>query len=148
MIAILLHNEATHSSLDLFEKQPLLITFVNAIDQKVRPICSPYGPMLEFEITGDRNNFADRQKIYLEIWCKVTQAIGADLRYDNTDPTVSDSPFLVNNSLFSFISYCILSANGLKVSIAKSNFAHKNFIATEFSNSKGAKDSEIPTDAL
>ena len=67
MIAILLHNEATHSSLDLFEKQPLLITFVNAIDQKVRPICSPYGPMLEFEITGDRNNFADRQKIYLEI---------------------------------------------------------------------------------
>ena len=102
MIANLLPNEATHSSLDLFEKQPLLITFENAFDQKIGPVYSPNGPMLEFEITGDRNNFVDLQKIYLEIRCKVTQSNGADLRYDNTDPTVSDSPFLVNNSLYPF----------------------------------------------
>ena len=93
MIANLLPNQATHSSLDLFEKQPLLITFENAFDQKIGPVYSPNGPMLEFEITGDRNNFVDLQKIYLEIRCKVTQSNGADLRYDNTDPTVSDSPF-------------------------------------------------------
>ena len=101
MIANLLPNEATHSSLDLFEKQPLLITFENVFDQKIGPV---YSPMLEFEITGDRNNFVDLQKIYLEIRCKVTQSSGADLRYDNTDPTVSDSPFLVNNSLYSLFS--------------------------------------------
>ena len=35
MIANLLPNEATHSSLDLFEKQLLLITFENAFDQKL-----------------------------------------------------------------------------------------------------------------
>ena len=35
MIANLLPNEATHTSLDLFEKQPLLITFENAFDQKI-----------------------------------------------------------------------------------------------------------------
>ena len=35
MIANLLPNEATHSSLDLFEIQPLLITFENAFDQKI-----------------------------------------------------------------------------------------------------------------
>ena len=141
MIANLLPNEATHSSLDLTEKKPLLITFENAFDQKIGPVCSPNGPMLEFEITGDRNNFVDLQKIYLEIRCKVTQSNGADLRYDNTDPTVSDSPFLVNNSLYSLFSDCTLSANGLKISNANSNFAHKSFIGTEFSNSKGAKDS-------
>ena len=141
MIANLLPNEATHSSLDLFEKQPLLITFENAFDQKIGPVYSPNGPMLEFEITGDRNNFVDLQKIYLEIRCKVTQSNGADLRYDNTDPTVSDSPFLVNNSLYSLFSDCTLSANGLKISNANSNFAHKSFIGTEFSNSKGANDS-------
>ena len=90
MIANLLPNEATHSSLDLFEKQPLLTTFENAFDQKIGPVYSPNGPMLEFEITGDRNNFVDLQKIYLETRCKVTQSSGADLRYDNTDPTVSD----------------------------------------------------------
>ena len=141
MIANLLPNEATNNSLDLFEKQPLLITFENAFHQKIGPVYSPNGPMFEFEITGDRNNFVDLQKIYLEIRCKVTQSSGADLRYDNTDPTVSDSPFLVNNSLYSLFSDCTLSANGLKISNANSNFAHKSFIGTEFSNSKGAKDS-------
>ena len=90
MIAKLLPNEATHSSLDLFGKQPLLRTFENAFDQKIGPVYSPNGPMLEFEITGDRNNFVDLQKNYLEIRCRVTPSNGADLRYDNTDPTVSD----------------------------------------------------------
>ena len=109
MIANLLLNEATHSSLDLFEKQPLLIDFENAFDQKIGPVYSPDAQMLEFEITGDRNNFVDLQKVYFEIRCKVTQSNGADLRYDNTDPTVSDSPFLVNNSLYSLFSDCSLS---------------------------------------
>ena len=64
MIANLLPNEATRSSLDLFEKQPLLITFENAFDQKIGPVFSPNGPKLEIEITGDRNNFIELQKIY------------------------------------------------------------------------------------
>ena len=132
----MLPNEATHSSLYFFEKQPLLITFENAFDQKIGPVCSPNGAMLEFEITGDRNNFVDLQKIYLEIRCKVTQTNGADLRYDNTDPTVSDSPFLVNNSLYSLFSDCTLSANGLKISNANSNFAHKSFIGKNFLTAK------------
>ena len=123
------------------KNNPFLITFENAFDQKIGPVYSPNGPMLEFEITGDRNNFVDLQKIYLEIRCKLTQSNGADLRYDNTNPTVSDSPFLVNNSLYSLFSDCTLSANGLKISNANSNFAYKTFIGTEFSYSKGAKDS-------
>ena len=61
MIAILLPNEATHSSLDLFEKRALLVTFENAFDQKIGPVCSPNIPMLEFEFTGDRNIFVDLQ---------------------------------------------------------------------------------------
>ena len=97
--------------------------------------------MVEFVINGDRNNFVDLRKIYLEIRCKVTQPKGADLRYDKIDPSVSDSPLLVNNSLYSLFSDCTLSANGLKISNANNNFAHKSFIGTEFSNSKGAKDS-------
>ena len=56
-------NEATHSSLDLIEKQTLLITFEKFLTKKNGPVCSPNGPMLEFEITGDRNNFVDQSKI-------------------------------------------------------------------------------------
>ena len=54
---------------------------------------------------------------------------------------MSDSPFLVNNSLYSFFSDCTLFANGLKISNANSSFGHKSFIGTEFSSSKGPKDS-------
>ena len=88
MIASLLLNETTHISLDLYEKQPLLIIFENAFDQRIGFVYSPNGPMIEFETTGDHNNFFDLQKNYLETRCKVTQSNGADLRYDNTDPTV------------------------------------------------------------
>ena len=92
--------------------------------------------MREFEITGDRNNFVDLQILYLEIRYKVTQANGAHLRYDNTDPTVSDSPFLVNNSLSSLFSDCILSSNVLKISNANCNFAHKSFMEQNFLTAK------------
>ena len=64
MIANLLPNEATHSSLDLFEEPALLVTFDESFCQKVGPVYSPDVPMFEFEVTGDRNNFIDLQKIF------------------------------------------------------------------------------------
>ena len=62
----LMPAEATHTTLDLLEKQPLLITFDNVFTQKVGPSYSPDGPMLEFEVVGDRNNFIDLQKFLPE----------------------------------------------------------------------------------
>ena len=82
MIGNILPTEATHSSLDLFEKPALLETFDGSFCQKVGPVYSPNGPMLEFEVAGDRNNFIDLQKILLEIKCKIVQASEADLNYD------------------------------------------------------------------
>ena len=73
MIANLLPSEATHTSLDLSEKPPLLVTFENAFTQQIGPSFSPDGPVLEFEVLGDRNNFIDLQKIVLEIESKITQ---------------------------------------------------------------------------
>ena len=68
MIANLLPNEATHSSLDLFEKPALLVTFDGSFCQKLGPVYSPDGPMLEFEVTGDRNNFIDLQKNFCSVF--------------------------------------------------------------------------------
>ena len=62
IIATLLPTEATHSSLDLFEKTSLLVTFDGSFRQKLGPVYSPNSPMLEFEVAGDRNNFFDLQK--------------------------------------------------------------------------------------
>ena len=143
MIANLLPSEATHSSLDLFEKPSLLVTFEASFCQKLCPIYSPNGPMLEFEVAGDRNNFIDLQKFFLEVKCKNIQSSEADLKYDATaatDITKTDSPYFCNNVLHSLFSDCTVSANGLKISNANGNYAHKSFIETEFSHNKDPKN--------
>ena len=133
MITNLLLAEATHTTLDLFEKQPLLITFDNAFTQKFGSLFSPEGPMLEFEVLCDRNNFIDLQKFLLEIKCKISRNNDVDLR-TRTDATNTDAPYLSNNALHSLFSECTVSANGVKISIRIGNYAHNAFIETEFSS--------------
>ena len=136
MIAKLLPNEATHSSLDLFEKPARSVTFDGSFSQKLGPVYSPDGPMLEFEVTGDQNNFIDIQKIFLEVKCKIVRSSGADLKYDGAataDTAKTDAPYFCNNVLHLLFSDCTVSANGL-------NYAHKSFIETEFSHNKDAKN--------
>ena len=66
MITNLLPLEATHSSLDLFEKAPLLVTFDYSFEQTIGPAYSPNGSSLEFQVIGDRNNFINLRAQYLE----------------------------------------------------------------------------------
>lgn len=129
---IVIPTEATHSSLDLFEKPPLLVTFDQSFEQRTGPKFSPAGSSLDFEIVGDRNNFIDLQKIFLEVKCKVINANGTDL-------AVADEPVLANNVLHSLFEDCIVSANGIKISSANGYYAHKAFIETEFSHGADAK---------
>ena len=99
--------------------------------------------MSEFEVAGDRNNFIDLQKIFLEVKFKTVQSSEADLRYNAgaaTDVTKTDAPYFCNNVLHSFFSDSTVSANGLKTSNANGNYAHKSFIETEFSHNKEAKN--------
>ena len=128
--------------MDLFEKPSLLVTFDGSFCQKVEHVFSPNGPMLEFEVAGDRNNFFDLQKIFLEIKCKINQASEADLRYDAgtaADVAKTDAPYFCNNVLHSLFSDCTVSANVLKISNANGNYAHKKFIETDFSHNKNKK---------
>ena len=104
-------SEATHSSLDLFEKPPLLVTFDQAFQQKTGPLFSPAGSSLEFEIVGDQNNLIDLQKIYLEVKCCIVQSIGNNLRYTTGDANASDTPFFVNNILHSLFADCTVYSN-------------------------------------
>ena len=141
MISDLIPTEATHSSLDLFEKPPLIVTFENAFTQKNGPSYWPDDPMLEFEVLGDRNNFIDLQRTRLEIVLRVVQNNGNVLRTRATDAGLRDTPNLVDNPLSSLFSECTLSLNGEKISTTSANFAHKSFIETEFSHGNDAKKS-------
>ena len=58
---------ANHNSSDLFEKSPLLVTFDTSFEHEIGPFPAPNGPTLEFDLIGDRNNFIDLQKTYLEM---------------------------------------------------------------------------------
>ena len=64
------------------------------------------------------------------------------MKYDNTaaaDVTKTDAPYFCNNVLHSLFSACTVSANGLKISSANGNYAHKSSVETEFSQNKDAK---------
>ena len=101
MIFNSLPTEATHNSLDLFEKPPLLVTFENAFTQKIGPSYSADGPMLEFEVLGDRNSLIDFQRTRLEIVARIVQSNGKVLRFHATEAAQRDTPYLVNNPLSS-----------------------------------------------
>ena len=106
-------------------------------------IYSPSGPILEFEVAGDRNNFFDLQKIFLEVNCKIVQSSETDLKYDaaaSADITKTDSPYFCNDVLHSLFSDWRVSANRQKNSNANGNYAHKSFNETDFSHKKVAKN--------
>ena len=138
-VIIFIPTEATHSSLNLFEKPPLLATFDQSFEQKTGPLYSPLGSSLEFEIVGDTNNFIDLQKYHLEIKFRFVQSNGNNLRFTTGDSNNSDTPHLVNNNLHSLFNDCSVSANGVKISSNTGHYAPKRFIETEFSHGSDAK---------
>ena len=103
------------------------------------PSYSPDGPMLEFELLGDRNNFIDLQRTRLEKVARIVRNNGNVLRTHATEVANRDTPYFVNNPLYSLFSECTLSLNGEKTSTTNANFAHKSFIETEFSYGNDAK---------
>ena len=110
-----------------------------AFTQKIGLSYSPDGPMLKFEVLGDRNNIIDHQRPLLEIVARVVQSNGNVLRTHATEAAQQDTPYLVNNPLSFLFSECSMSLNGEKYSTTDSNFAHKKLIETEFSHGNGAK---------
>ena len=102
-------KQATHSSLDLFEKQALCITFDGIFCQKLGPVYSPDGPMLEFEVLADRNNFIVIKKVFHEVKCKTTQSSGTEFKYDegaSVDIAKNGAPYFCNIVLHSLFSDC------------------------------------------
>ena len=116
-----------------------LVTFENALTQKIGPSYSPDGPMLEFEVLGDRNNFIDLQRTRLEIVARIVRSNENVLRTHATEAANRDTPYFVKNPLSSLFSECTLSLNGEKKSTTNANFAHNSFIETEFSYGNDAK---------
>ena len=132
-----LPSAATHTSLDLFEKLPVLVNFDNGSVQEVYPISGVDGPTLEFEVRTDRNTFLDLSEIYLRVVVKLMNITDGEVK----DVTATDRILLANNSLHSLFSNCDVSINGEQVSTSNSLYAHKAFLTTEWSHPSGCKQS-------
>ena len=121
---------------------------INHFEQKTGPLYSPSGSSLELEVVGDRNNFIDLQKIYLEVKYRIQNADGTDLRYTAGDATATDAAYFVNNVLHSLFADCTVSANAIKISSANGHYAHKSFIETEFSHGVDEKKNLVKVSRL
>ena len=82
---------------------------MHSLKQSMGPSYSPDGPMLEFEVLGDINNFIDLQQTRLEIVARIVQNIDNVLRTHATETAQRDIPYLVNNPLSSIFSECNVS---------------------------------------
>ena len=113
MLPNILPNEASHCSRGIFERPPLIFTFDTSFEQKVGPAYAQNGPIVEFEVVGDRTNFIDWQNINLEVKCEILKSSGNKINYDEAN---TDSPCFVNNTLHSLFSENAFTANGIKIS--------------------------------
>ena len=90
-------------------------------------------------VLGDRKIFVDLQVIVLVIKCKITQANDAYLRA-RSEAVNRNTIYFVNNTLHSLLPECTVSANIIKISITKVNYAPKDFIETKFFYGQSAKN--------
>jgi hypothetical protein len=130
-----LPNAATHSSLDLFQKPPVLVNFDHGTWVETFPVTGVDGPTLEFELRNDRNVFLDISEIYLRLEICVKN-LRTMIKLEKTDNVL-----LKNNILHSLFSDCDVSLNGEHICSSNNLYAHKAFITTEWSHTSGCKES-------
>ncbi len=58
---------AHHSSLDIFVKPEVLVSFDNAYEQETLPITSDIATVVEFVLNTDRNTYLDLQSLELKV---------------------------------------------------------------------------------
>lgn len=139
--------EVTHTSLDLFSRQSMLVNLQHAIEVRIGPASEPNGRTLDFKILGERTNFIDLNHIYLALQVQLRKSDGNPLKEDASDatsladPDKTDKPTVVNNLLHSLFEDYELRANDERISSANGRYAHKAFLETEMSSTEDEKNS-------
>ena len=127
MISNLIPREVAHSSLDLFEKPPLLVTLKMHSPRKLdllfllMVLCSS----LKYSATKIISSIFN-----LLVWDFELRE--PCLRTHATEAANRDTPYFVHNPLSSLFSECTLSLNGEKISTTNAHYAHKSFLRPSF----------------
>ena len=119
--------------MDVFEKVSVLEQIQWSNEHQTLPTNSLNEASLDFQLETDRNIFIDLQEIYLLLKIRMKnglQMMGAD-----------DEAAFVNNILHSLFSNCEVYFNNEQVYSSNGLYAQKALISTEFSVTKGVKES-------
>ena len=88
----------THSSLDLFDRVPILEPIECSNTQKIHPTNSLNEFSLEFQFESDRNMMIDLQETFLFLKVKLSKG--------NVALEAADNAMFVNNTMHSLFSNC------------------------------------------
>ena len=108
-------NLVTHTAVDFFEKQSVLINYESGHDPEVFPQTGLTGPTLDFVISCDQRNCIDMNYI---------------------EPVV-----FTNNTLHSLFSQIEIHLNGILVADSNNTYHHRAFLEIELTTNSYSKDS-------
>lgn len=140
----LIPHPSTHTSLDLFEKPSVLVNFDGYNAVETWPTSGVDGPTIEFALSTDRNDYLDLQSLILDVKIVVLAKSGEKLPVDPEGKAKSNI-ILIPNILQSLFSNCEVSLNGDMIETSNGLYAHKAFLATEWSHTRGCKLSKLVT---
>ena len=142
---------ATHSSLDIFSKPEVLVTFDNSFEQETLPITSNDAPVFEFVLTTDRNIYLDLQSVELKVEAKIGKGangltdLETEIAGGDTVPIAADRVSFINNTLHSFFSNCDILINNEIIHTSNNLYAQRAFVETELSHTQGCATTKLVT---
>jgi hypothetical protein len=133
--------ECTKSELDLFSVPPTQTSIENGSWVEYNPVSTvTEGTPIEFEVTGNGEDYIDFGNTYLHVKAKVTKA-------DNTDLAADSVAAPTNLFLHSLFSPVDVSLNGTQITSPTNTYPYRAMIETLLSFGSDAKMSQL-TSAL
>ena len=144
------HGVFTNSSLEIFDKVPVLETIMSSYTQKVFPSNSLDESSIEFEFETDRNIYLDMRDTHLSLKLQLFKGRLFDAfkkekaeRKAKSEEDSDEEPqtylTYVNNLLHSLFSNCKVYFNNTMVYNANGLYPHKAQISNEFNSSAVSK---------
>ena len=123
-----LPNTSHHSSLVLFQKPPVLVSFNDSQQVEILPNSSPNSKILDFNLQTDRNVYLDLETIELKVTVKIIT------------PDATDHPMatiaMENNHMWTLFKNCTVQLINEIIHNSQNLFAQRSFIETELSSTK------------
>ena len=143
--AHIIPKPANYSSLDIFSKPEVFVSFENFFEQETLPVTAHDAPVFEFALTTDRIIYLHLQSLELTLESKIGKGANGntEIGWGNTVAKAIDKVSFINNTLHSFFSNCDILFNNEIVHTSFNLYAQRAFVKTELSNTQGCATTNL-----